>query len=90
MGRSEWENKPGLMWGSFRTELREILGPPSLGNAVHLYITRSWSAWIHSDLGLAWSRALQTHFPTPMFLEYCDASTFLSQHRPLQWSPVGD
>lgn len=92
-GCTEWENKPGLTWCSTRTELREVLGPPCLGNAVHLYVTRSWPAWVHSELGHAWSRgltrALQTQLPTPMFLEYCGASMSLSQHRLLQWSPVG-
>lgn len=92
-GCTEWQNKPGLTWCSTRTELREVLGPPSLGNAVHLYVTRSWPARVHSELGHAWSRglttALQTQLPTPMFLEYCGASMSLSQHRLLQWSPVG-
>lgn len=89
----EGENKPRSTWSSTRTELWEVLGPLPLGNAVHLYITRPQSAWIHSELGLAWSRgftrALQTQFPTPMFLEYCDASMSLSQDRLIQWSPVG-
>lgn len=78
------ENKPGCAWCSSGTELREVLGPPSSGDA-QLHRMGPRTAWLDSELSLAWSRgltrALQTLLPALMFLEYCDASMPLSPHR---------